>query len=125
MRWLLDENLPKDLIAWLRARGDEVLDVAESPYRGWSDRDLWALAGEQGRLVITRDLGFLHWPVRPPPLGVVMVRAPDSWQAPSITGMVARELERVATGTLAGTVTVVEPGGVRQRRFPAGPRPDE
>jgi predicted nuclease of predicted toxin-antitoxin system len=121
MQWLLDENLPKDLVDWLRERGDDVLDVADSPYRGWSDRDLWELAGKQARLVMTRDLGFLHWPVRPTPLGVVMVRAPEAWRAPSIVHMVATQLATLSGEQLVGRITVVEPGGLRQRPVPARP----
>jgi len=118
MLWLLDENLPKALVDWLRDRGDDVLDVADSPCRGWSDRDLWQLAGQQGRVVMTRDLGFLHWPVRPTPLGIVMVRAPDEWRVPSIVRMVVKELQDLVPGELIGQITVVEPGGVRQRPVP-------
>jgi len=122
MYWLLDENLPKDLIDWPRARGDDPLDVADSPHRGGSDRNLWALAGRQSRLVITRDLGFIHWPVQPAPLGVVMVRVPNSWRAPSIVRMVTDHLRSSSDEPLPGHITVLEPGGIRQRAFGGAPR---
>ena len=102
MRWLVDENLPKDLADWLRDRGDDVLDVADSPYRGWPDPELWQLAGHEGRIVITRDLGFLHWPVRPTPPGIVMVRVPDAWRVPSIVRMVVEELRSLVATELIG-----------------------
>jgi predicted nuclease of predicted toxin-antitoxin system len=122
MRWLVDENLPKDIVTWLRSRDDDVLDVADSPDRGSSDRDLWQLAGNEGRTIITRDLGFLHWPLRPTPPGIVMVRVPEAWRVPSIVRMVAAELGSLEVDELIGHVTVVEPGGIRQHPVP-GNRP--
>ena len=115
MRWLVDECVPVYVVDWLRERGDDVLDVADSPYRSQSDRFLWQLAGRESRTVVTRDLGFL-WPgLMPAPDGVVMIRVPDDWQAQAITRLVSRSLDRLDTATLAGNVTVIEPGRIRQR----------
>ena len=59
MKWLIDEGVPRRLADWIREHGEDALVVAESPYRSAPDCDLWLLAGREGRIVITRDRGFL------------------------------------------------------------------
>ncbi|WP_448591061.1 DUF5615 family PIN-like protein [Thermoflexus hugenholtzii] len=78
MRWLVDESLPRALAEWLRARGDDVLDVAVSPWRGAADHVLWRLAAESQRVITTRDLGFLLHAQEPHPPGIVLIRVPDA-----------------------------------------------
>lgn len=114
MRWLVDENVPKLVVDWLQQHGAEVLDVACSQHVGQPDELLWQLAGENERFILTRDLGFL-WPKRLPlPPGVVMIRAPDKWNARQITALVVNALEGMSREALEGRLTVIEPGRVRQ-----------
>ena len=122
MRWLLDEGTPKALVEWLARAGDDVLDVAVSDLRGSSDERLWRIAGRQGRIVMTRDLGFMLPQVTPYPAGVVLVRAPDTYGADAIMKLVEDALGTVPRESLPGAVTVIEPGKVRQRRLAGLPR---
>ena len=117
MRWLVDEGLPKVLVDWLVSRGEDVLDVAATPLQGSDDCDLWRIAGEEGRLVVTRDLGFMLPEVRPSPLGVVLVRTPDMCRADAILRLVQAGLSGLQEASLCGHVTVITPGRVRQRRL--------
>jgi len=115
VRWLIDEGIPKSVVNWLCERGDNVFDVAQSDYRGEPDEALWRLAGRERRVVVTRDLGFL-WPsLSPAPTGVVLIRAPDGWQARQILVLIQDGLRRMDAGSLDGNVTVIQPGSVRQR----------
>jgi len=117
MRWLVDENLPRLVTDWLCEQGADVLDMASSPHVGQPDEFLWRLASQEGRLVLTRDLGF-PWPAKPPfPPGIVLVRAPDTWNARQILGLVVEALAGMAPELLQANVTVVEPGRVRQHRI--------
>lgn len=131
MRWLIDEGLPKALVEWLAERGHDVLDVAASSLRGSTDNDLWCAAARQNRTVLTRDVGFVPPYVEPAPPGVVLVRAPDTWRADAILRLVQDGLARIGPEALAGSMTVIQPGRVRQRplasvlkhRPASGPRP--
>lgn len=116
MHWLVDEGLPKALIEWLTQRGDDVLDVADSPLRGVDDTVLWKRAGQEGRLLMTRDLGFMLPELQPQPAGVVLVRVPDTYKADAILRLVQDGFRRVPEGTLYGNVTVIEPSRVRQHK---------
>lgn len=58
MRLLLDEMLSPRLAEQLRARGHDVVAVADLPLSlGASDEDVLLIASAQGRAVVTRDLG--------------------------------------------------------------------
>jgi len=122
MRWLVDEGIPKLIVGWLVARGDDVLDVAASPHVSSPDEALWRLAGTEGRFIITKDLGFM-WPrLEPHPPGVILIRVPDSWNARQIAILVANTLEGLAAEALDGHVTLTEPGRTRQHSLRALPR---
>ena len=121
MRWLLDEGFPRRVAEWLRGLGDEPLVVAESAYRGYSDQQLWALAGHESRIIITRDRGFL-WPsILPLPTGLVVIRTPDNWRAAAIALLISDSMHQVGFDSLVGKITIIEPGRIRQRPLPGVP----
>lgn len=115
MLWLVDEGLPKIVIEWLQQRGDDVLDIASSEWRGEEDIRLWRLAGYQGRIILTRDVGFMHPDVFPAPVGMVIICIPNTLYAETILQVFQSGLESVPEDSLYQTLTVIEPGKVRQR----------
>jgi predicted nuclease of predicted toxin-antitoxin system len=75
-RWLTDENIQLDVVAHLRARGLDVLDVRERGWQGRSDEELLEEAHRQGRVVLTHDgdFGTLALLGRRPVVGIVRLR---------------------------------------------------
>jgi len=57
MRLLADENIPPDLVQWLRGQGCDVLSVREER-RGAEDMDVLRWAREEGRVLLTSDRDF-------------------------------------------------------------------
>lgn len=56
MKALLDEMLPPAIAEQLRARGHDVIAVAErADLRALPDRDIFAFAQMEGRVMVTRD----------------------------------------------------------------------
>jgi len=55
---LVDENIPNVTVSELRALGHDVLDIRGTPSQGFLDDQLWALAQNEQRLLITTDKGF-------------------------------------------------------------------
>ena len=55
---LADENIAPDVVAGLRARGCDVVSVAEEELVGRADAEVLRRAAEQGRIVVTHDLAF-------------------------------------------------------------------
>ena len=119
MRWLIDEGVPKAVVDWLTGRGEDVLDVAACELRGSPDVTLWRIAGRQGRIVVTRDLGFVLPRVVPRPPGVVLIRVPNTFHALAILRLFQEGLARALPESLTGHITVLRPGRVRQRPLSA------
>jgi predicted nuclease of predicted toxin-antitoxin system len=115
--FLVDENLPRQLVQRLRADGYAVEHVTGVGLRGRPDADVYSFAQAQGATLITADGGFgnlLEYP--PPHAGIVIVRVPD-------TLAIAHRIEVIATGLagLAGqprqdALITIEAGRVRVRR---------
>ena len=59
MRIFVDENIPKVTVDYLKGAGHDVLDLRSRAQEGLSDDDVWAVVGNQKRLLITTDKGFL------------------------------------------------------------------
>ena len=59
MKLLLDEMYPYSIAEQLRVRGHDVAAIAErASLRGVSDRNVFAVAQEEGRALVTDDMGF-------------------------------------------------------------------
>jgi len=118
MKWLADENIPAHAIAFLRARGEDVVAVREiAP--AMPDDQVVALARAQGRMLLSfdRDHGdiiFKRGVASPPAVIFLRLYPPDP-----------AALERILAGLivmggqgLTGMFSVVTPDGIRQRRLP-------
>lgn len=69
MKFLVDVQLPGTLARWLRGRGYDVIHSLERDWGQLDDRALWRLAGEEGRIVISKDEDFLILATRPKDTG--------------------------------------------------------
>jgi predicted nuclease of predicted toxin-antitoxin system len=114
MRFLVDENLPLDVVLALRELGHDVLSVSESEHKGATDRVLWQLAADQGRVLVTRDLDFPLVDMPAPP-GLILVRAPNSLGRSRLGEMIAAFAKGDGLTNVEGSITVVSPGRVRTR----------
>lgn len=58
MKILVDENIPLMTVRALREQGHDVLDLRGTEREGWPDTQLWTLAQNEKRLLISTDKGF-------------------------------------------------------------------
>ncbi|HYM73624.1 MAG TPA: DUF5615 family PIN-like protein [Stellaceae bacterium] len=58
MRFLLDMNLPPAIADRLRAEGHDAVHALEAGHGNLSDRDIFAHAAENQRIIVTFDLDF-------------------------------------------------------------------
>jgi predicted nuclease of predicted toxin-antitoxin system len=58
MKFIIDENLPPRLAAWLRERGHDAVHVVDTGLTGQADTNIVALARQEQRTVITQDSDF-------------------------------------------------------------------
>jgi len=117
MRFLVDENLPYSLIQLLQESNHDILDVASSPLRGSPDDQLWKLAGREQRILVTRDLDFPLPQIHPYPLGLVLIRVPDTFTGVQITELFSKVLKTTRLKNFEGNITVVAPGQIRVRKL--------
>ena len=115
--FLVDECLPLDVTLAIRQRGLDATDLVERGLRGLADGGVWALAANEGRILITRDLDFPLRDVLPRPPGLVLLRPPDATTAPQLGALVDTLLITVTPSALLGHITVVGPGRYRQRAW--------
>ncbi|MBI4042820.1 MAG: DUF5615 family PIN-like protein [Deltaproteobacteria bacterium] len=116
MRFLVDENLPFSLAQYLRKEGYEVLDASRGGFpRGTSDEDLWKLAARKKCILLTKDLDFPLPQIYPHPLGLVLIRVPDTFSAQQVTSLFARSLDALKLRGLEKRITVITLGQIRVR----------
>jgi predicted nuclease of predicted toxin-antitoxin system len=73
MKVLVDENIPRMTVAALRYGGHDVIDVRGTADEGIDDQRLWAIAQQEGRLLITTDKGFAAYR-QEPHRGILIIR---------------------------------------------------
>lgn len=75
MRFLLDENVPKDTATALRLEGHDVVRAQEAALQSADDRSIWRYAVLEARILITSDLDF---PLDDDfPTGLILIRGID------------------------------------------------
>jgi predicted nuclease of predicted toxin-antitoxin system len=58
VRFLVDANLSPHVAEWLRHRKHGAAHVFERGLAGAPDREIFERTGEEGRILLTADLGF-------------------------------------------------------------------
>lgn len=116
MRFKIDENLPGDLVADLRAQGHETDTVAGEGLAGAADRTILEGARSEGRILLTLDKGIANVRVYPPEAhgGVVLFR-PDASGRGAVLAFVRRYLPALLQVNLVGRLLIISPRGVRIR----------
>lgn len=61
MKFVVDAQLPRRIALWLREQGHEALHTLDLPDENrTTDAEIIALAGRDGRVVVTRDADFIE-----------------------------------------------------------------
>ena len=116
---LTDENISPRVVAFLRQRGHDVLDVKEHGWQGKSDVFLLRRAWKAQRVIIThdRDFGTLAIDQHEPCYGVIYLRLRDQ-RAPNVIAVMNRFLG-AKVSIQRGTLIVLQESQARVRRIRA------
>jgi predicted nuclease of predicted toxin-antitoxin system len=118
VRFLVDANLPRSVVALLQKLGHDVESARDVGLAAAPDRDIAARAKLTGAILLSRDLDFANIREFPPEdyAGIVVLRLPDDATARTIVEVIER-FARVRTflDGLRGRVAIVEMDRVRFR----------
>lgn len=118
MRWLADENIARQAVAYLRSRGEDVVSIAEeSP--NIPDRAVIELARLHDRILLSfdRDHGeliFRHGMAPPRTVVYLRLEPPN----PEFLNIVLNSLIELGQEALDGQFVTVNKTGIRQRPLP-------
>ena len=116
MRFLVDDCIPRQVVARLRLEGHDVI-WARDVCPGDEDTKVLARAVSENRILLTedRDFGELTVRFKLPAIGVVIASIGEfAWGLDVIAEHVVRVVNDL-DGSCVGALTVIEPGRARQR----------
>jgi predicted nuclease of predicted toxin-antitoxin system len=116
LKFKVDENLPSEVTAALRSALHDAESVLDEALGGVDDREVARVCREEGRILVTLDLGFgdirLYRPGEH--AGIVVLRL-RSQEMSHIERTVQRLLGVLAAEPVAGAIWIVEETRVRVR----------
>ncbi len=117
MKILVDENIPRMTVDGLRALGHDVKDIRGTAQRGLPDPDLWEIASEEVRLLVTTDKGFTTYRTLPHNgILVVRLRQPNRHK---INNAVMQAMQRFQAEEWHNLLVVVRDATLSVSRFTA------
>ena len=116
MRFLLDMNLSPAMADWLRGEGHDAVHARDIGFSALPDRDLFAHAVTEDRILITFDLDFgdIVGAAGGAGLGVLLLRLRSPRQA-HMRQRVQTAISVSAEALIAGAVVLVEDVRIRVR----------
>ncbi len=127
MRFLADAGIAQRVVEWLRTRAHDAIHLREQGLQRFPDREVFAKATAERRVVLTFDLdyGELVALSVPPSASVVLFRLHDT-STPHVIARLEAVLEASAAQLEQGAVVVVvEESRHRVRAFPKEPQAPE
>src|ERR1700676_2284895 len=118
MRFLIDANLPRAVIAVVQSLGHQAEFARDIGLASATDEQIASHALQSGAALLTRDLDFADIRRYPPDRysGIVVLRLPDTAVAEEIAAALNRFLSDPGfVASLAGRLAVVEGDRVRFR----------
>ncbi len=116
MKFKVDENLPVELLADLRAGGHEAQTVPDEGITGSPDSTVMKRVQVEGRVLLTMDKGIANARAYPPDryAGIVLFRPSTSGRG-AVLAFIRRHLPALLQADLAGHLLVVSERGIRIR----------
>ena len=116
MTFKLDENLPSDLGALLRADGHDAHSVLDQELRGAADPAIAKVCQDEQRILVTLDLDFSNIKAYPPQdyYGIIILRLARQ-DRDSVLAIMPRVLTLLETEPIARRLWIVDDHKTRIR----------
>jgi predicted nuclease of predicted toxin-antitoxin system len=113
-RFLVDENLPKDVRAWLENRGFDCVNVSETKLKGAKDHTLTDYASKNHMALVTLDRGFakLYRTYPKGTLTVILIGAKPA-TTNAIIGILSASLPRIDLKKSDGKLVTISEKRIR------------
>lgn len=113
-RFKVDEDLPAEVTALLRAAGHDARTVLEQTMVGWHDDRLWPAIVAEGRSLVTADAGFADARrlVNTQGVGIVLMR-PGRESRKAYVELTQGLLASFDVGAVPGCIVTVTPEAIR------------
>jgi len=120
MRFLLDMNIPVSIAEWLRREGHDTVHIRERAGARMGDRDVFAVATREARVLVTFDLDFgeIVGAVGRRGSGVLLLRL-RRIRSPHLQERLRVALTQADAALTAGAIVIVEDARIRIRSIPA------
>ena len=116
-RFLVDENMPRVLVARIQAAGYIAEDVRDVGLATRPDAEVWTYAQAHAAIVITKDKDFADIRAYPPPhASIVIADVPDVISVATFTQLMVDGLASLVGQSLTNAIVTIAPGRVRVRR---------
>ena len=116
MRFKVDENLPDEIVADLRAAAHDAESVFDEGLAGAPDTVLMARVQAEGRAILTMDKGIADIRTYPPGLysGLILLRPRTTGRSATLA-FVRKHLPTLLASPLAGHLYIVTETSIRVR----------
>ena len=109
MKFLMDENMPREASDLLRDLGYDVESIKGMNLRGTKNSDIYRLTKDENRILLTLDLDFaniLNYPTKGHP-GIIILRVKIQ-NPPSIVAALRRFMRQVTPNQLRRNLVIVD-----------------
>ena len=116
MNFKVDENLPVEIAAMLRAEGHDAATIAEQELQGEADPSLARICIREGRILVSLDQGFGDLRRYPPEdyPGFIVLRVHNQ-DKPTILELFQRLLPKLVEEPIKNCLWIVEDSRIRIR----------
>ena len=120
MRFLVDKNLSRRLVAALATAGHDAVHVADLELRSAPDTDVLEAATAHERIIISSDTDFgtLLAEMRVSAPSMILVRRLSNRRSDELAALILTNLPDVVDALEQGAVVVVEETSIRVRLLP-------
>jgi len=117
LRFLVDASVPKSVVRCVLDLGHDVRDVRDILPNGTGDPAVFRSAQDEGRILVTHDLGFANIIAYPPGshAGLIAIRPQNL--GPTTTADMVCSYVKAHEGQLLGALIILSPGRARVRRI--------
>lgn len=116
MLFKIDENLPSEISALLKANSHDSMTVREQKLSGTNDENLFSVCKKENRILVTLDMDFANILSCPPENcpGIIVLRCSNHSKI-KLMGLCAQLAEMLKTKNPAKQLWIVEETQVRIR----------